>query len=183
MLRQQHIIIFFVVLLIAFFIIFGIKSTQDEVDKKSPSKKYKTTDIAKEINELKNSQAAIKATLASLESKIRNQAPVSATTEDLTEDQSAQFSGVFITEAINRKNAGTKAKWQDTNQPNAFIISVYLENEPAPSSLLVWTGLGILPFSAYKVEGNILNIIFQQSQEVFMNANNYINIRYFPKSN
>lgn len=176
MIQQKHIIIFFVILLLAFFIIFAVKFSDDNKKASSP-KKTKKQDLATQIKELKNNQAAIKATLASFNSKIRTEPIAASGTENPISSYLADY---FITETINKDNAGTKAVWNQTNQPNAYVISVYLEKEPHPKTLLVWTGLGILPFSAYRAERNILNIVFQQSQETFSSSNNYFNIRYLP---
>ena len=88
----------------------------------------------------------------------------------------------FMTESVNRENISQKATWNATNKPNIFIVSINAEKEPNPKTAFVWTGNGILPVGSYKIEGKVVSIILQETKEEFLQQNNFINIRYLPKS-
>lgn len=127
-----------------------------------------------ELKKVKVEQTSIKAKLLNLERAVRSKKSsptgLSSSINDLPDS--------FVTEVVSRDNVDSKAVWNQTNRPDVFLVSVRLEREPNPNTLLVWTGLGVLPFNAYRVDGKTLSILFEQPREAFIASNNFINIRY-----
>ncbi len=175
--RYERIIAIFFVLIAVFFCIFIIKYM--EIRRASEP----VTDAVRisggsDVDSLKKDIIALKVKLENLERVVRSEkapsqepnAPVSEGVEDR-----------FITENVNRDNLNTKATWNQTNRSGLYIVNIALEKEPFEKTILVWTGLGLLPASGYNVNGKTLSVILQQTREEFMSGNNFINIRYIAK--
>lgn len=178
MIKERYIFIFFSFLLVLFFLILTLKTKFNQ--QPQAEKDTNLLELRKEISAIKESLDALK-----------NQIAAPASTEKATEtiapnlnqpSNASSFADNFITEVINRENLDTKTIWNPTNKPSAYILSINLQQEPNGKTILVWTGLGILPFSSYRAEGRVLNILFTQSKEAFINNNNFINVRYIPKA-
>ncbi|MBN1353664.1 MAG: hypothetical protein JW994_03215 [Candidatus Omnitrophica bacterium] len=128
--------------------------------------------LQNEMGKIKSEQTALKVKLASLEKIVRS--------ETETPEKEKQDLG-FMLESINPENVDNRAVWGKTNKSDLYIVTTHLEKTPLPNSVIIWTGLGILPYEAYRIEGNSVSIIIRQSKETFVSSNNYINIRYASK--
>jgi len=89
----------------------------------------------------------------------------------------------FVTVLVNRENIDSISVWNNTKMPGISFVNVSLTRDPAPETIMVWTGMGVLPVNAYKVQDKTISVIMQQSKEDFIASNNYINIRYIARSN
>ncbi len=136
-------------------------------------------EIKNDLERLKQENTMTKARLSNFEELIRSRQEINNSQVENTDSEDTGNS--FIIENIVSSNIDTKTAWNQTNKANLYVVSVKLEKEPYPNSILVWTGKGLLPFSAYKTQGLNMSIMFNQSKEDFISSNNFINIRYIPK--
>lgn len=89
----------------------------------------------------------------------------------------------FVTDVIQKDNVNEKALWNATNMNGVYIATIKLESKPYENTLLVWTGLGLLPVSAYNYKNGAVSLIMMQTKDEFIANNNFINIRYISREN
>ena len=183
--KYEKILIIFIVVLISFFVIvlFQMRNTRAIYNEQKESNSLVKTEgeMEKRLKDLEKKQNTLmimsdKNIQPSLNNnkKIVKEASLKAVDIDLVK--------YLVTETINSENLKTKTRWQQTNSPGISVVAVNLDFEPVEESIMVWSGMGLLPVDSYRMqEAKLLLIIFQQPQEAFISGNNYINIRYFKK--
>jgi len=176
MIKYERIVGFFVILLIVFFIIIGLKwgcELNNGVEEDQT-----TLNINKEIIKLKREIKNIKARVANVEHSLGAGVSAEVSVPSVNIDSIAkQYTTVYI----SRENVNNRVIWKTTNKDNVFIVSINLEQEPYPDTILAWTGNGMLPTAAYNVSGNIMSVIMQQPKKAFIATNNFIVVRYLAK--
>lgn len=166
--------------IILLYIIFGVKHSVLSRQVASGSS-FEPGGIKETLSGIQRKQISLETRLDKIEIMIAAN-PKAANPGSSQASQASTPAGIFINENIFKDNLDTKAIWNPTNKPNVFIVAIKLQEEPDPNSLLVWTGMGMLPFDAFTSQGDTLSILFQQSKEAFVAGNNYINIRYVPRA-
>ncbi|MDD4202961.1 MAG: hypothetical protein PHQ52_05785 [Candidatus Omnitrophica bacterium] len=184
--RYDKLLMLFIGLLVffIFLMVFRIGCSKDK--EILPEKKITDTHVGESLNE---KIQRLEERQRDLEQKLLDNK------KDISEDQQrddnvniqqvtpleGHLADYLVTETVTKENIAQKAVWQATKTQGIYLVSVNLENEPIENSLLIWTGMGILPLKSYKLNGKVLSIIMQQPQQQFIAESDFINIRYFRK--
>ena len=182
--KYEKILIVFIVILIAFFaiVLIQMNNARSQYNKEKEINSLDKTDdkLQQRLSELEEKQKTLeektdkKTQVIIKDEKKPSEKPLNRVDVDLVK--------YLVTETINKDNLQTKTRWQPTNTSGISVIAVKLDFEPVEDSIMVWSGMGLLPVDSYRVQDvNTLLIIFQQTQEAFVAGNNYINIRYFKR--
>lgn len=175
MLKYEKIIPVFVGLLVVFFILIGLKWIGIGFSKNSNQETIST--LREEIKELKREQTALKMRLGDYES-MRVQDQSAANPQDEI-PQNLNPSN-FIVDIVTKDNIDLKAKWSTTNKDGIYVLTIRLDYEPQPGLVLVWTGMGMLPVTSYSINAGSVSIATQQTREMFIASNNFVNVLYVP---
>lgn len=176
MLKYEKIIPVFIGLLAVFFILIGLKWIGIGFSKNSNQETIST--LRDEIKELKREQTALKMKLGDYESM---QAQGHGAVNPQDEISQNLNPSNFIVDIVTKDNVDLKAKWSTTNKEGIFMLTVRLDYQPQPGLVLVWTGMGMLPVTSYSINAGSVSIATQQTREMFIASNNFVNVLYVPK--
>ncbi|MDD5440072.1 MAG: hypothetical protein PHS37_07790 [Candidatus Omnitrophica bacterium] len=170
--RYERFVIAFVVLLILFAAVIVYRAFPGH--EKPKNYDLKIAALEEKIDVLRREQTAIRVKLDTME---RSSNAKSYMPERVIEPKADKA----IVENIGADTIATRAQWLKTTKPNVYMVTIKLERLPRIGTLEIATDQGPIPPTAYRMQGDELSVLFQETQEQFIAEGGFISIRYMPE--